>query len=58
MENYFKNMNTRVPGNLFSSLLMSVRNYPFISMDEEGLSKYLKESVDLKGIIFPHSILH
>ena len=22
-------------------------------MDEEDLSKYLKESVDLKGIIFP-----
>ena len=28
-------------------------------MDEEDLSKYLKESVDFKGIIFPpSSILH
>ena len=31
MESYFKNMNTRVPSEpIFSSLLMSVRNYPFI----------------------------
>ena len=27
-------------------------------MDEEDLSKYLKEGVDLKGIIFPPSLFY
>ena len=40
--------------NLYSSLIMSLRNYPFIKwMKKTSLNNW--ESVDLKGIIFPPS---
>ena len=57
MENYFTNMNTRVLSEpillLLLFLIHQLEKLSIYLMDEEDLSKYLKESVDLMRIIFP-----
>ena len=57
MQNYFRNMNTRVLSEpillLLLFLIHQLENLSIYEMDEEELSKYLNESVDLKEIIFP-----
>ena len=51
-------MNTRVPSEPIFPLTHEFEKIIHSLMDEEDLSKKLKESVNLKGIIFPHPILH